>query len=226
MRTILVLLAAAVTAAPATGQTSIRRVEATAFPLAVTLSGGLGFGGKRATFTDSVLCAGPDCGSAGAGSGWTASLDLRAPLGRTLGVEVAGHIGHPSQRLCFRGACQSSGETWALRGSAMLLWRFKPQAPIYFGLGAAVTRFDPAPVVNQNLTFDEEVGLVQGGTTEFGASTAVGYDFALQGRVAGTLVWRSYLMSPSSEGLPAGYESKSVAWDNSLAFGVRYFLGG
>lgn len=225
MRAALVLLAAAGLAAPAAGQTAVRRIEPKAFPLAVALSAGLGFGGTRATFTDSVLCAGDNCGSAGAGSGWTATVDLRAPLGRTLGVEAAAHIGRPSQRLCFRGACQSSGETWALRGSAMLLWRFKPQAPIYFGLGAAVTRFDPAPVVNQNLVLGDD-GLVQGGTTEFGAATVVGYDFTLDSRVGGTLVWRSYIMAPSSEGLPANYESKTTAWDNSLAVGVRYFLGG
>jgi hypothetical protein len=226
MRTALVLFVAAVLAAPAAGQTSIQRVEPTAFATAVALSAGIGFGGLRATFSDSVLCAGDDCGSAGAGSGWNATVDLRAPLGRTFGVEVAGQVGRPSQRLCFRGACQSSGESWALRGSAMLLWRFKPRAPIYFGLGAAITRFDPAPVVNQNLELDDETGVVQGGTTEFGAATVVGYDFSLQGRVGGTLVWRSYILAPSSEGLPAGYESASLAWDNSLAFGVRYFLGG
>jgi hypothetical protein len=220
MRAILVLLAAAGLAAPAAGQPAVRRIEPKAFPLAVALSAGLGFGGVRATYLDTLECAGNECWTAGAGSGWTAGLDLRAPLGRTLGVEIAGQVGRPSQRLCLRGQCQAPSNIWSLRGSAMLLWRFKARAPIHLGLGGAVTRFDPAPVVNQNLTADG-----QQGTTEFGGATVVGYDFALGEGLTGSIVWRSYLMVPSSEGLPGAYEPTSLAWDNAVGFAVRYHLG-
>lgn len=221
MRMMVVMLAAALLAGQAAAQTSVRRIEPKAFPLAAALSAGLGFGGVRATYLDTLECTTDQCWTAGVGSGWTAGLDLRAPIGRTLGVELGGQIGRPSQRLCFRGQCQAPTNIWSLRGSAMLLWRFKPRAPIHFGLGAAVARFDPAPVVNQNLT-----AAGQGGTTEFGGATVVGYDFLLQERLTGSIVWRSYLMVPSSEGLPGAYEAKSLAWDNAFAFAIRYHLGG
>jgi hypothetical protein len=134
-------------------------------------------------------------------------------------VEVGGQVGRPSQKLCFRSQCQSPADLWAIRGSALLLWRFKPRAPIYFGLGGAVTRFDPAPVVGQNVTADG-----QAGTTEFGGVTVVGFDFQLSEQLGGRVVWRSYLMIPSSDGLPGVYEASGLAWDNTVSFGVRFLL--
>jgi len=209
-------------AGAATAQSTIRRVQPKAFPLSATLSGGLGFGGTRATYYDSTVagCTPGNCWTAGAGSGWAAGGDVQAPLGNTVGIAVGGQVGRPAQRLCVRSQCQSPGGVWVLRGTAMLLWRFKASAPIHFGLGGAVTYFNPAPVVNQNLTADG-----QGTTMEFGGAAVVGYDFRLDERLGGRLAWTSFLMAPSSEGLPGAYESKSVAWDNTITFGVRFQLG-
>jgi hypothetical protein len=212
MRTAFVVLCAAVLAGPAAGQAPIRRIQPPAFPVSATLGGGFGFGGTRARDT-TELTAGP-------GSGWTVGLDLRAPLGRTLGVEAAGQLWHPSQRFCAAGAqCQSPGNVWAVRGSVLLLWRFKAQAPIYFGLGGAVVRFSPAPVFNQKLTADG-----QEGTMEFGGAWVVGYDFLREERLGGSITWRSFLMIPSDEGLAGSYSATSFGWDNALLFGVRYNL--
>ena len=221
-RGLLALLLTAAMVGSATAQSPIRRVQPKAFPLSATVNAGLGFGGARATYYDSTVagCTPGQCVTAGAGSGWAAGLDLQAPLGSTVGVAVGGQIGRPTQRLCVRSQCQSRGGIWAIRGNAMLLWRFKARAPIYFGLGGAVTYFTPAPVVNQNRTADG-----QGTTLEIGGTVVVGYDFRLTERLGGRVAWSSFLMAPSSEGLPVGYAVRSLAWDNTFTFGVRFPFG-
>lgn len=199
----------------------VRRAAPTAFPLAVTASAGIGFGGVRATAFDSIGCASPDqCYSYGAGSGWNVGVELQAPLGRSFGVEVAAQVAQPSQRVCLRSQCQSPQNLWAFRGTAMLLWRFKPRAPVFFGFGGGLTHFDPAPVVGQNVTAEG-----QAGSMEFGGSTVIGYDFRFTERIGGRVAWRSYLLVPSSEGLPGSAEVKGLSWDNALTFGVRFQRG-
>lgn len=194
----------------------IQREEPTAFPLTVTATAGLGFGSMRATNFDPVACPTEDlCVSLGAGSGWNVGVEAQVPLGRTLGFEVAGQLARPSQRICLRGQCDSPRNLWAIRGTAMILWRFKPRAPIFFGFGGAVTRFDPPPVSGQ----------ARSSTLEYGVGTAVGYDFRFTPRLGGRVSWRSYLLVPSSADLPGASEAKSLAWDNAFTFGVRIHLG-
>ncbi|MDH4044453.1 MAG: hypothetical protein OEY20_09630 [Gemmatimonadota bacterium] len=200
-------------------QPVIRRVQPKGFPFAVTVSAGMGFGGSRATWS-STECPTEQCNSGGAGSGWNVGAEVQVPLGQTFGFEVAGQLAHPSQRVCFRSQCLSPASLWAIRGTAMAVWRFKARAPIFFGLGGGVSYFDPAPVANQKLTSEG-----QGAVTEFGGATIVGYDFRFTERIGGRLAWRSYLMVPTSDGLPAGYVAKSIAWDNAFTFGVRFLLG-
>lgn len=193
----------------------IQRPQPKAFPLSITPTAGLGFGDTRATAFDPATCASEElCVRLGAGSGWNVGAEFQIPLGQSFGFEVAGQLAHPSQQIC-RDQCDSPQDLWAIRGTTMLLWRFKPRAPIFFGLGGAVTRFDPPPVAGQALAT----------TMEFGAGMVVGYDFAFTPQLGGRVTWRSYLLAPSSESLPGDFTAKGLAWDNAFAFGVRFQLG-
>lgn len=217
--TVALVIAGVLNALPLAAQqpaSVIRRPPVRAFPVSITPTAGVGFGSNRATAYDPATCASQElCVSLGAGSGWNVGAEFQVPLGSTLGFELAGQLARPSQRRCFRQQCDSPQELWAIRGTGMLLWRFKPRAPIFFGLGAAVTRFDPAPVAGQ----------AQSSTLEFGAGTVVGYDFGFTPQLGGRVTWRSYLLAPSSSDLPGDYVAKSLAWDNAFAFGVRIQLG-
>jgi hypothetical protein len=214
-----IVLAGLLTTLPLGAQEAVspvRRPTPTAFPASVAPTAGIGFGAARATAFDPETCPSDvRCVSLGSGSGWNVGVEVQVPLGRALGFEVAGQLARPSQQRCFRSQCDSPGHLWAVRGSAMLLWRFKPRAPIFFGLGAALTRFDPAPVSGQ----------AQDTTIEYGAGTVVGYDFAFTPQLGGRVTWRGYLLAPSSADLPGTAAAKSVAWDNAFAFGVRIQLG-
>jgi len=198
----------------AQNQPAIRRVQPKAFPLSITPSLGLGFGAVRAVDADSIACGSVRCEQYGTGSGLQAELALQVPIGGTLGFEVGGQIGRPSRKSCLRGQCQSPDRTWAYRGTAVLLWRFKARAPIYFGVGGVIARFDPGPVLRQD-----------GAVTEYGATTVVGFDFPLTGRLGGRIIWRSYILAPTDTELPPTYDLDSVAWDNAFTFGVRIPLG-
>jgi hypothetical protein len=216
MRAALAVLCAAVLAGPAAGQTTIRRIQPKAFPFAVTPSAGFGFGATRATYYEPVVCSSPEaCYQYGTGSGWQAGLDLQVPLGQVLGFEVAGQVGRPSLRQCLRGQCTTVQRTWSIRGTGTLVWRFKARAPLYFGLGAAVAYFNPGPV----LLYQDEIDV-----TEFGATAVVGFDFPINQRLGGRIIWRSYFMIPSGEGLPDPSVLSSMAWDQALTFGVRILL--
>jgi len=216
---VFVLLAGVLMALPLDAQQPaqpLRRQQPKAFPISVTPTAGLGFGSTRATAFDPATCASEElCVSLGAGSGWNVGAEIQVPLGATFGFELAGQLARPSQRICFRQQCDSPQNLWAIRGTALFLWRFKPRAPIFFGMGGAVTRFDPPPVSGQ----------AQSTTLEYGAGTVVGYDFRFTPQLGGRVSWRSYFLVPSSADLPGGFQAKSVAWDNAFTFGVRVQLG-
>lgn len=219
-----IVLAGAFHALPLVAQgpgSVIRRPQPKAFPFSVTPSAGVGFGSTRATAFEPATCPSADhCLTLGAGSGWNVGVELQVPLGQTLGFEVAGQVAHPNQRVCFRAQCQSPRDVWAGRGTAMLLWRFKPRAPIYFGLGGGITHFPVSPVAGQSLTAEGE-----GPVTEYGVATVIGYDFAFTPRLGGRVTWRAYFMVPTASGLPGNYTATGLAFDNTFAFGVRFLLG-
>jgi hypothetical protein len=217
MRATAVVLGMAVVAGAAAAQPAIRRPQPKAFPLAVTPSAGLGFGSGRARYYDPNECASEDgCYEYGTGSGWQAGVDVQVPLGRFLGFELSGQVGRPSLKQCLRGQCITVDRAWSIRGSATVLWRLKPRAPVYFGLGAAYAYFDPGPI----LIFQDATAV-----GEVGGTAVLGVDFALQNRIGGRVAWRGYFLVPSSKGLPDSQALKSIAWDNALSFGVRVFLG-
>jgi len=188
----------------------VRRVVRTSFPFAVTPSVGLGFGATRQTNLDPTDCPDRPCIDYGTGSGWQARVDMQAPIGRTLGFEVGGQIGRQSLKQCARGSCTAIDHVWAYRGSAMLLWRFKPQAPVYFGVGATLAHFSSNPVYQ-----DPEP------TTEPGMAGVIGLDLALAQQIGVRVAWRSFLLVPKQVGPPDASEARSVAWEQALLFGAR-----
>jgi len=217
MRVVVAFLFAAILAGPATGQTTIRRVQPKAFPFAVTPSIGLGYGAGRATFYDEVACSSPEsCYEYGTGSGWQGGVDVQLPIGQVLGFELGGQVGRPSLKQCLRGQCTTVDRTWSVRGTGTLVWRLKARAPVYFGLGAVVSYFNPGPV----LVYQNAISV-----TEYGATTVVGIDFPIDPRIGGRIIWRTYLTAPSSNGMPDNAVLPSIAWDNALSFGVRLLLG-
>jgi len=217
MRAAVLLLGVAVLATPVASQTTIRRVQPKAFPLGVTPSVGIGFGAVRAKYFDEAACASPgSCYEYGTGSGWQGGVDVQVPLGRMLGFEIGGQAGRPSLKQCLRGECTTVGRTWAFRGTGTLLFRLKARAPVYFGLGGAVTYFKDGPI----LVYQAETAV-----TEYGATAVIGIDFPLDERLGGRVVWRGYFLAPSSKNLPDAGALSSIAWDNALSFGVRFRLG-
>ncbi len=194
-------------------QPGVRRVVRTSFPLAITPSAGLGFGATRGSATQPTDCPNNPCVDFGSGSGWQARVDVQVPIGRTLGVEIGGQVGRQVQKVCQRGACTAVDHMWAYRGTAMLLWRFKPRAPVFFGIGGAIAHFSSNPVY-----------VVDAPSTEPGFAGVVGLDLALAQRVGVRVAWRSFFLLPESIGNPS-FQVKGVAWEQAIVFGARCNLG-
>jgi hypothetical protein len=217
MRQALVFLGIAMVAGRAAAQTQLGRPEQKGFPLAATPSVGFAFGAPRATYFDPAECASAQsCYGYGTGSGWQAGLDIQIPIGRVLGFEIGGQVGRPSLKQCLRGQCTTVDRTWSVRGSGTLLWRLKARAPVYFGLGGVYTYFTPGPV----LVYQEGISV-----SEVGGTVVVGIDLSAGQQLGGRIVWRGYLLIPSSKGMPDPDALKSIAWDNAVSFGVRILLG-
>jgi opacity protein-like surface antigen len=194
-------------------QPVVRRVVRTSFPFAITPSVGLGFGATRGKATDPTDCAEEPCVGFGSGSGWQTRVEMQVPIGRTLGIEIGGQLGRQVQKVCQRGACTAVDHVWAYRGSALLLWRFKPRAPVFFGIGGTVAYFSSNPVY-----------VVDAPTTEPGFAGVVGLDLALAQRIGVRVAWRSFFLIPESIGNPS-FHTKGMAWEQALMFGARCNLG-
>ena len=98
-----------------------------------------------------------------------------------------------------------------MHGALLLLWRFKPRAPIFFGIGPAVTFFTPGPVLGQADAVLEPGGVV-----------VVAYDAQLGAHVGVRVAWWNYLTKPSDKSLTTNYTMSGLAYDKAVAFGVRY----
>jgi len=196
-------------------QPPARRVVRTSFPFAFTPSAGFGFGATRVTATDVTDCPESPCVDYGSGSGWQVRAEVQVPLGRTLGFEVAGQLGRQASKVCQRGQCSSPDKVWAYRGTGLLLWRFKPRAPVFFGVGGAVAHFNPDPVYIGG----------SGSTTELGVGGVVGVDLSLAQRMGIRVAWRQYFLIPESRLPPPNYETRGMAWEQSVMFGARLNIG-
>ncbi len=208
----LVLGLGSVPSAGAHGQ--VRRERPTAFPLQVVPFLSLGFGGgTRAVEAPSSGCVGADCREYSYGSGPELGLQVQVPVAGTIGVAATGAIGRPSRVVCTQGTCNSPESVTAIRGNVLLLWRLKARAPVFFGIGPAVARFDPAAATDQPAV------------VEFGGVGVVGVDFGISGNVGGRILWWNYVLQPSSDNIPANVEASGLAWNMALALGIRVALG-
>lgn len=187
---------------------AIRRVRPKAFPLAVTLSGGPSWGGMRAGDRDTTVV------EHGIGSGPKVGLELQFPVVGTFGIGLAAQGGRPSRVLC-NPTCVSPDRLTTIHGAGLILWRFKAQAPIYFGFGPALSYIKPGAVSTQTSA-----------VTEIGGALVAGYDFALSPTIGGRLAWWNYFLKPSTDDLPASFVPSSLVWDTQVAIGVRFVFGG
>ncbi|MDH3497886.1 MAG: hypothetical protein OER21_14085 [Gemmatimonadota bacterium] len=198
----------------AAAQGQVRRERPTAFPLQVVPFLSLGFGGgKRAVEAPSSGCVGADCREYSYGSGPELGVQVQFPIASTVGLAATGAIGRPSRVVCTQGTCNSPESVTAIRGNVLLLWRLKARAPVFFGIGPAVVRFDPAAATDQPAV------------VEFGGVGVVGVDFGISGNVGGRLLWWNYVLQPSSDAIPANIEASGLAWDMALGLGIRVALG-
>jgi hypothetical protein len=205
--------AALLVAGVARGQ-EVRRLQPKAFPAAVAASFGLGWGGQRATeAAGQEACTGAGGCRFKLGSGPLLGLDLQVPVTRTLGLGISGAVGRPPRVTCG-GACNSSDNATTVHASALLLWRFKARAPIYFGVGPALSWINPGPVMVWDTT----------AVKEFGGVLVIGYDFAITPTVGGRLAWWNYLTKPSMDNLPSFVTPSGLAWDKVFSLGVRFGL--
>lgn len=207
-----VALLTCLAAAPAQGQ-ALRRVQPKAFPFSVTPFLALGWGGTRGAEPDTAICGTSNCVAHKVGSGPHAGLDIQIPLAGNFGLAVAGAAGRPTRIVCAI-QCLAPERVTAVHGSALVLWRFKARAPIYFGLGPAVSYISPGPVRTQTSA-----------VTEFGGAGVIAYDFRFSPSLGGRVAWWNYLVKPSKDQLGTNIQPSGLAWDTQVALGVRFLLG-
>jgi hypothetical protein len=192
----------------------VRRVEVKAFPASVAASFGLSFGGQRATAAAGQnACTGGGACRFKLGSGPMLGLDLQLPLTTTLGFGLSAAGGRAPRVVCG-GECNSADKSTVIHGSALILWRFKARAPVFFGVGAALTWIDPGPVQLWDTTAVKEPGGV----------LVIGYDFGITPTVGGRIAWWNYLTKPDDSSLPSILTPSGLAWDKIFSFGVRFGL--
>jgi hypothetical protein len=193
---------------------------APAFPTALTLSALAGFGGLRATQTyidssdidcDSVPCVSKH--DIGGSLGLAARV--QASLGPRMGLRMSVSYGAPRRKVSRTEPTQQSrfaDRVGVIRAEALLLFRLKPQVPVFFGAGLAMASFTPGPVFGQD------------GTLEFGAALAVGFDRRITPRVGTRAEWTVYVMRPSTDLFDAEYEAPAITVDHHLSFGFNFLL--
>jgi len=202
-----------------------------AFPSAFTLFVFGGFQASRITriynvhaidSTD-VRCdpIADDCrtihGLAGApGIGMRAQFPVTARSGVRLGFSAT----HPARRMTTRDGSQvlvATENVTLLRLEGLLLFRLKPQVPVYFGLGATLASYTPGPVHDQ------------GPVTELGGAFAVGIDHQMSPNIGTRVEFTGFIMKPNasgiqSPGVQSEYYAHSTAFDGQLSFGFNFLL--
>lgn len=214
---VLMLLGISVDSAESQAPREIRRKG---FELAAYVAASLSFNGVRADEGDpsGTTCSSTakSCFKHDIGSGPLFQAGIEAPLGRTFGVMLNGSVGRLSRVFCEDAiGCRTSDKLTAVRGSGLLLFRFKPGAPIFFGAGAALNYLTQGPVR------PEQTDLA---VTEIGGVGLIAYDFALSSSVGARIAWWNYFMVPSSDELGSAFSLPSTAYDAVISFGARIKL--
>jgi hypothetical protein len=222
-----------VSAAGASAQSPLDRGPSRGFDFAVVPGVALGFNAIRAWQVDSVTCTATprQCISYGMGNAPSFSLDVTVPLGRYFGLSLGGAIGQPQRVVCQQGSfCQatSSERQTVLRGNGLLLFRLKPQAPIFLGVGYGAAQANPGSLPWQDSTIIER-----------GPVAELAFDFALGQQVGFRVAWWNYWLTVNSDGLgPASgviacstpgagdgcFTPETTAHDQMWTFGARVRL--
>lgn len=216
MRLLLSVLIAVVLA-PGAGQGQVQtpREAPRAFQRSVSLSLALGFHGTRAESVDSIDPRCPCLFEHSVGNGPHAALRFEEPVTRRTALRLGLDVSAPTHRLDLNGERErtSRSHSTALRGEAAILFRLKANVPVFFGLGGVFARFNPSAVELQGGQVDEVGGLI-----------TIGYDAVIQEAWNVRFEFLNYLMKPEEDGLPEGFEAKSLVRDWTLGIGVRYVL--
>lgn len=221
---VLALVAVGVPAA-LTAQTPIRQRPTQAFSRQFSLSFAFGFHGTRQeridTTSSGCVPSLPCTRSYGPAGGAHLSLRYVEPITRQLGIRLGADISAPSLRIDRDGSefARLGNRSTAIRGEAILVFRFKPGVPVFFGAGGTYTWWNPGPT-------SIEAGTYQEAGAELGGILTIGYDAVIDGAWGARFEFMNYLMVPNSEGLPANdFSAKSIAHDWTLGVGVTYRLG-
>ncbi|HEX9726950.1 MAG TPA: hypothetical protein VGA37_00425 [Gemmatimonadales bacterium] len=193
-----------------------RRAPVKAFPFAVLPYVALGFRGVRANEADSLTCPGfpLDCHQHRASSGPAVGAAIQAPIGGGFGLSLGFHASRPHRSRCTQGSeCDTRESLTGLQGTALLLFRFKARAPIYFGLGASGSQLTPGPVRGQ-----------EDPVTEIGGVFVLGVDAAIGQKIGARVTWSNYFMAPSGDNLPGGFKAEGMAYDALITIGARIQL--
>jgi hypothetical protein len=197
-----------------------------AFPVTFTAFLFAGFQANRVTRIYNVGTPDPndascdsiaaDCrsvhGLAGApGIGMRAQFPVTARSGIRLGVSAS----HPGRRVSTRDGSQvvvPDESVTLLRADLLVLFRLKPQVPVYFGFGGTLASYTPGPV------------RTQAPVTELGGAFAVGIDHRMSPTVGTRVEFTGFLMKPTANSLSTEYHARSLAFDGQLSFGLNFLL--
>ena len=206
-------------------QAPLRPRPTQAFTREVSLTLMLGFHGTRAERVDTISnpCTPlvPCTWSYGPANGAHVAIRLQEPLTRQLGLRLGADLSAPTLRVDRDGSefARFDQRSTAIRGEAVLLFRFKPAVPIFFGAGGTYAWWNPGPVTSQT-------GLAQEKGAEYGGIVTIGYDASIDSSWGVRFEFLNYLMIPNDAGLPAGdYTAKSLTHDWTLGVGVTYRPG-
>lgn len=195
-----------------------------AFPTALALFVTAGWSGDRAIRTYDVgqpNPADPACDSLkcqttlGAGSAIGVGGRVDLPISRIAGLRAGLAVSWPPPRIATLDGSQvrtGTARVTELRGDLMLLFRFKRQAPVFLGVGAAFARFSPGLAPDQDQSSD------------VGGVVAVGYDHRIKPSLGVRFEWTAYYLIPGTSGWPPEYEAESGAFDHQISVGLSYFL--
>ena len=219
----------------ALAQSPLDRGPRRGFDIAIVPAFSLGFNAIRAWQVDSVSCdTQPQrCLSYAMGNAPTIGVDVQVPLGRMFGLSVGGAIGQPQRIQCRQATnCQatSTERLTVLKGSGLLLFRLKPQAPVFIGVGYGSSRASRGAIQGQDTTVTEQGPVVQ-----------LAFDFALGQQLGLRISWWNYWMGVSTTGIggsnavvrlcsdPGGavdgcFQPEKTAHDQLLSFGARVRL--
>jgi hypothetical protein len=151
------------------------------------------------------------------GIGMRAQFPVTARSGIRLGVSAT----HPGRRMSTRDGSQvlvAPENVTLLRVDGLILFRLKPQVPIYFGLGATLASYTPGTVHDQ------------GPVTEVGAAFAVGIDHQMSPTIGTRAEFTGFVMKPNASGIQAPavqseYTAHAHAFDGQISFGFNFLLG-